>query len=70
VQGIDLDSMGIYELIRVDPRGFFLFDMSSQPACPLVSGMPLFLDNSGASIMEPQKLMPLVLMVPSCRGQY
>ncbi|TNV83707.1 hypothetical protein FGO68_gene16382 [Halteria grandinella] len=70
IQALEMDSLGIFEPIRIDPKGFFMFDMSQQPASPLVTGIPLYIDNSGVPTMETTKFMPLVLLVPSCRGQY
>ena len=67
VSSLEIDNIGSCESINLDSKGFFLFDMSQQPAEPLVSGIPLYLDNS--SVKE-QKLMPVVLLVPSCRGTY
>jgi hypothetical protein len=69
VTSLEMDNQGMLETIHIDKKGFFLFDMSSQPAAPLVSGMPLFLDSASGIQKEP-KLMPLVLTVPSCRGHY
>ena len=47
----------------------FLFDMSVQPPQPLVFGLPLYIDNPGVPVKE-DKIMPVVLLVPSCRGTY
>lgn len=47
----------------------FLFDMSVQPPQPLVSSLPLYIDNPGVPVREDKK-MPVVLLVPSCRGSY
>jgi len=69
VQAAEIDVMGNYEQMNLDSKGFFMFDMSQQPAQPLVSGIPLYIENPGVPTKDP-KIMPLVLMVPSCRGQY